>query len=633
MWPWETTQSNNRMHTKTISIAAVLAAVIAATAFVLWKGSGAADLQSALAPAAVAQAPAAATPLKDATNTDATATRVGLSGASDWRAAKPAAPREFVQVLPHVPPTVRGPVASIYPAMAERPASWRDYARGAQTITVSPPGHEPLTFEVASIKDDGRVVTWQGLHADLPGYSLSAVATEHGTFDSILIIPAGSQFSFHTQADGTTISMEASTADEDCGANHTHHKPSHAAEPRPQTAANISFVDVLFVYDSVALSAAQEIASDGAAYLEGQYRARLEAGNVVLGNSNITTFQWRFAGILPAPSSLTLGNKLTDYLTAMSGTSEFGLWLRQQRTLHGGDQAVLLMGANPTDGAGMAYVGSQSSPTGALSAVSAIGWSVTYKTLIHELGHNFGCQHDRETAQAADGNGLHNFGQTFTTTRTVGETVYTFRAGTIMAYSSYTIPYFSNPNITVEVTSDLADAPHSDLNWGVQALGVAPGQPKAAYNAQVMSQNASAVANFYEYPESAPQITTHPVSQTVAVGAQALFSVTATGGALSYQWFKDGVPIQGATTLALSRFATDADFGVYRVVVSNRHGSATSNDATLTKSATQTPPPSGGNPGSGSGGGGGGGGGGAPSIPFIAVILGALLFRFLRRKE
>ncbi|MCL5098655.1 MAG: immunoglobulin domain-containing protein, partial [Candidatus Omnitrophica bacterium] len=85
-------------------------------------------------------------------------------------------------------------------------------------------------------------------------------------------------------------------------------------------------------------------------------------------------------------------------------------------------------------------------------------------------------------------------------------------------------------------------------------------------------------------PPSAPVITVQPASQTVTAGANVTFSVTATGTApLAYQWQKDGVNINGATSQNLTlSIITTADAGSYRVIVSNSSGSATSALATLT---------------------------------------------------
>jgi glucose/arabinose dehydrogenase len=90
----------------------------------------------------------------------------------------------------------------------------------------------------------------------------------------------------------------------------------------------------------------------------------------------------------------------------------------------------------------------------------------------------------------------------------------------------------------------------------------------------------------------APAIGSHPNDQTVTVGGSATFSVSAGGTQpLSYQWQRDGVNIPGATsasyTLSNAQLADDgADFGV---VVTNAHGSATSNVATLTVTAHLPP--------------------------------------------
>jgi rhamnogalacturonan endolyase len=107
---------------------------------------------------------------------------------------------------------------------------------------------------------------------------------------------------------------------------------------------------------------------------------------------------------------------------------------------------------------------------------------------------------------------------------------------------------------------------------------------------------------------AAPRITRHPVAQTIRPGATASFTAAATGNGLRYQWQKDGVDIAGATTDAL--FITNAkyaDTGVYRVIVTNDYGAATSYDARLTLEEPSD-----------------GGGGGAPAWP-IPVLLAALL--------
>ena len=85
---------------------------------------------------------------------------------------------------------------------------------------------------------------------------------------------------------------------------------------------------------------------------------------------------------------------------------------------------------------------------------------------------------------------------------------------------------------------------------------------------------------------TAPVITTPPANQTVTVGQPATFSVIATGtGPLTYQWFKDGVALGGATSsnsyTTPPTVSTDSG-SVFTVTVTNSAGSVTSTPATLT---------------------------------------------------
>lgn len=97
----------------------------------------------------------------------------------------------------------------------------------------------------------------------------------------------------------------------------------------------------------------------------------------------------------------------------------------------------------------------------------------------------------------------------------------------------------------------------------------------------------------------APVITQQPTDLSVTSGQPASFTVAATGTApLAYQWQRNGADVAGATAATYSIAATVAgDTGaVFRAVVSNLAGSATSNNATLTVSTaapvlTITPQP------------------------------------------
>ena len=87
-----------------------------------------------------------------------------------------------------------------------------------------------------------------------------------------------------------------------------------------------------------------------------------------------------------------------------------------------------------------------------------------------------------------------------------------------------------------------------------------------------------------------PAITTQPAAQTVVTDTTATFSVQATGGgALAYQWKKNGTNIASATSDSYTTPATTvADSGaLYSVAVTNSAGTVTSSTASLTVYATK----------------------------------------------
>ena len=95
---------------------------------------------------------------------------------------------------------------------------------------------------------------------------------------------------------------------------------------------------------------------------------------------------------------------------------------------------------------------------------------------------------------------------------------------------------------------------------------------------------------FQGYKPVAPTLS-QPTSVTVALGQTATFSVIAAGtGTITYQWYKNGVAISGATSATYTTPPTTAGESgdVLTVTVSNAAGSVTSGPATLT---VQLPPP------------------------------------------
>ena len=82
----------------------------------------------------------------------------------------------------------------------------------------------------------------------------------------------------------------------------------------------------------------------------------------------------------------------------------------------------------------------------------------------------------------------------------------------------------------------------------------------------------------------APAVEVQPISQKKLEGTTTEFRIVATGKRpVSYQWLKNGTPIDGANSnrLTLTR-VTPAEAGIYSVKVSNDQGDSTSDEAELT---------------------------------------------------
>jgi hypothetical protein len=83
--------------------------------------------------------------------------------------------------------------------------------------------------------------------------------------------------------------------------------------------------------------------------------------------------------------------------------------------------------------------------------------------------------------------------------------------------------------------------------------------------------------------EVQPVVVTSPQSQSVVVGDNATFNVSATGGGLVYYWRLGGQVISSGTSSSLTLTNVQlADAGTYSVIVSNSAGTAPSADAVLT---------------------------------------------------
>jgi len=148
------------------------------------------------------------------------------------------------------------------------------------------------------------------------------------------------------------------------------------------------------------------------------------------------------------------------------------------------------------------------------------------------------------------------------------------------------------------ITSHLIEAEGSGVNYSA-TIPPQPAGTLVLYTIVTSTANLSAYSTsgvidpliltttgvFNAGPPVPPSITTQPAGKTVTVGQTAKFSVKATGTKpLSYQWRKNGSNIPGAIGLSYTTPPTTlADNGaLFAISVSNRAGSVTSNNATLT---------------------------------------------------
>lgn len=432
------------------------------------------------------------------------------------------------------------------------------------------------------------------------------------------------------------------------------------------------------------------VPADIPAFLDGMSHNQIEMGNVVLANSGVLDLQWRHVGLIQCPDfQFSPGTSGNGPLTAIGPQGVLGAWTARRAAEAGADAVHLYIGSRhgtQDTWGGLAWGAGRPQPVGTARSVSVVNaaWTVT----IHELAHVIGANHDRATAQKLEGDGYGYgmfwrdptpFAETVTIaanskredffngatvwTQPDGKTVLTYwryapyadpsvivtnadgtrtatthnywTAITIMAYGADILPYFSNPDLVIDVdaTTLTTGNPHIARNIGRRALGVPVSDPAAANNARLLRENGPVLSDNHPEIQVAPTIIRHPTGGSFAAG-QSMTLTVAVNAAGSYQWLKDGTPIRHATSDTYTRELTTADAGAYSVIVSNRHGSATSNSATISvQSNGGTPPPSNPPPNSPAptpGSGGGGGGGGAPSLYFLVLTAALASSRLLR---
>ena len=163
------------------------------------------------------------------------------------------------------------------------------------------------------------------------------------------------------------------------------------------------------------------------------------------------------------------------------------------------------------------------------------------------------------------------------------------KSGTVGIAFSFQVVATGTPSPTISVNA-LDLPPGLTFNSSTKIIGGTPTEA-GSYSVGVTATNGVSPSASQDLEisisaqTSAPTFTTHPQSQSKAVGSTATFTAAATGGApISYQWYKSGSIILGETATTYTTPAvTVGDNGAkYHVTATNASGTTKSDTAVLT---------------------------------------------------
>ncbi|MDB5105867.1 MAG: domain containing protein [Fibrobacteres bacterium] len=284
---------------------------------------------------------------------------------------------------------------------------------------------------------------------------------------------------------------------------HHHDMSDTTPMPMPKSAGATPVIDILVVYTPAAAAGS----GGEAAMLSKIDKAVAEVNNAFINSQINAKVNLVRAQQINYTEATDMG---TDLGRLQNKTDGFMDDVHALRDTYKADVVSLVVEASGGGVAGIGYVMTSVQPWFKDYAFTVVGRAYTgsYNTLAHELGHNFGCAHDRQnsTSQAAY---PYSYGYRFN-----GSNGVQYRD--IMAYAPGTpIPYYSNPNVQY---------------MGV-ATGIADGQANSADNARTINATAPVTEAFYVRPAGnppVPVIVTPVAGSTYSGGMVVAFSGTGT---------------------------------------------------------------------------------------------------------
>ena len=343
-------------------------------------------------------------------------------------------------------------------------------------ISIEIPGMDRVFSTKKSSSDLGNgSFSWVGeVQGGTPGF-LSLVKVGN-YFNGSILLSDGNFISFRGET-GELQFRNGRKSHKRCGGcrvqDHLPRDPRRGAQPRLSWHnGDANLIDLLVVYPTVVKSAA-----GGQVAIEALIQGAVADANLCFRNSEAPV-QIRLVHMeeVSYTPTGTLDIELDRLENASDGYMDN---VHTLRDTYGADLVSLI--TSESDSGGLASTMSYPSLSFASSGFNVNVWdqlgAPTY-TLAHEIGHNMGCLHNREDADANESE--YNFydfsyGKRWIENGQGYATVMSYDTKPVSTYPT-TIPYFSNPNVTY--------------------LSTATGNTNSEDNAKVLTSTAPYVSNF-----------------------------------------------------------------------------------------------------------------------------------------